>query len=182
MALAAMVYLLACMPVTVCASFFIDGMQGAARLRVEALCVRLEWDWTLRLTPKPAARARYGRKERKRGGKGGADALRAALSLWRRDPGARGEVAVRLGLPGARETALAVGGARAALLALLSPLGARGRVHWLVEPDFFSPGLLACGRCIFAVTPGDISIAAIKAAASKLRKEGATWHSIPSRA
>ena len=177
-------YLLLGTPVTVRACFGLSGAGGAAQASIGALGLSAQIDALLRFNGKKLRFVpRYG-AQRKRGRKKSAghlwrEALRAAIrgtNLVHLD------VRMRLGLGEAHATAQAAGAVRALLLALLASRDEPFSGGVIVAPDFSGPGLLLTARCIFSFTPGDIMFAALGAATKKLRNEGFTWLSIPSRA
>jgi len=72
------------------------------------------------------------------------------------------DVSMRIGLDEAWSTALAAGGARAAVFSALSILPAARNAAVCVIPDFFAPCFSVRLRCIFSVTIGDIVLRAAK--------------------
>ena len=184
MGLILLAYLLMGTPVTVRVSLGVSGAGGAAQASIGALGVLAQIDALLRLEGKKLRFVpRYG-PQKKRGKNKSAghlwrEVLRAALRAARL---VRFDVRMRLGLGEAHATAMAAGAVRAFLSSLLASRDEPLSGELVVAPDFAAPGFLLTARCIFSFTPGDIMIAALGVAAKKMRKEGFTWLSIPSRA
>lgn len=184
-AMIVLAYLLLGVPVTVRASIGISNLEGAAQVSLGALGVALQRDAMLRWGPgiRPGLRARYENSPKRKTG-GGMDMARLlhlARTALRAARVQRFQIGVRLGLLEAQQTAVAAGAVRALLSSVLAASREVQTCEVAVVPDFASPGLLLTARCIFSFTPGDIMFAALGAAVSKLRKEGFTWHSIPSK-
>ena len=178
-------YLLLGVPVTVRASAGLSNLEGAAQVSLSALGACLQRDAVLRWGPGPRPRlcARYARSPKSGAGAGPDAALvwRILHAALRASRVRHLRVGVRLGLLEAQQTAVAAGAVRALLTSVLAASREVQGCEVAVVPDFAAPGLLLSARCIFSFTPGDIMFAALGAAASKLRKEGFTWHSIPSK-
>lgn len=159
-------YLLLSLPVTGSAQAFASEHGGTAviDLRAAGMCLRLEIKMT------------FGKKRKGRARGILTKALLRALILRRL------YVNIRVGLGDAWQTALAAGGAKAAVFSLLGALPAPRDTQVIVTPDFVSSGLSVQLRCIFSACAGDIMLAAASAAIKKRRNEGLRWSSIPSRA
>ena len=184
MGLIVLVYLLLGTPLTVRASLGVSGAGGVAQASVGTLGVLAQIDARLCLCERKLRFIpRYGTQKRQRRGKSAGhiwrEVLRAAL---RSSEVIHIDVRARLGLGEADATAVAAGAVRALLTSLLASRDEPLEGALVVVPDFSAPGLLLTARCIFSFTPGDIMIAALSAATKKMRKEGFTWLSIPSRA
>ena len=182
-AMIVLAYLLLGVPITVRVSLGVSNLEGALQVSLGALGIALQRDALLRWEPRPKLCDRYEQPQKKKA-HGGLDTpqvlhlARTALHAARFE---RFQVAVRLGLLEAHQTAVAAGAVRALLTSVLAAAREVHSCEVTVAPDFASPGLLLTARCIFSFTPGDIMFAALGAAVSKLRKEGFTWHSIPSK-
>jgi len=91
------------------------------------------------------------------------------------------DITLRMGLGEACGTAVAAGGARAAVLSVLSVLPVPRDTMVRVIPDFFSPCFCLHMRCIFALSAGDIILktagSVIKRAAEKRFGYAAASHS-----
>ena len=184
MGLILLVYLLLGTPLTVRASIGVSGAGGVAQASIGALGMLAQIDARLCLKGKRLQlEPRYGTQKKRRRGKSAGhiwrEALRAALRSSER---IHVDVRARLGLGEADATAMAAGAVRALLASLLASRDEPLEGALIIVPDFSAPGLLLTARCIFSFTPGDIMIAALQTAAKKVRKEGFTWRSIPSRA
>ena len=177
-------YLLLGTPLTVRASLGVSESGGAAQASIGALGVLAQLDARLVLADgKLRLMPRYGRRKKRGRAKSAGRVWREVLRMaMKASDGVRLDVRVRLGLGEAHATAMAAGAVRASASALLASMGVPLWGEMRVAPDFAAPGFLLSARCIFSFTPGDIMVAALGAAGKKLRKEGFTWLSIPSRA
>ena len=92
------------------------------------------------------------------------------------------EVDSRVSTGDAMQTALAAGSVRAAILGALAAVQGAQEMRVRVVPDYGACGFELRLRCIFSFCPGDIMLAAAKAAVRKKRKEGASWSAIPLKA
>ena len=169
MLLAALVYWFLAMRIRIRAGVYLCGIAGSYFVQAGAWGVFLRADGEILCgadSLKPVLHRRYtaGKAARKRS---------AALPKWLRRLLRAGtaeyfSVYARIGLGDACTTAMAAGSVRAAGTALLACAGLPCMLR--VEPDYRSACFCLTAEGIFAVCPGDIVFAAIKAAAERRRK------------
>ncbi len=194
----AMFYLLLCCPITLCAHVGMDGLNGNVSLEAGYPVIGLRLDGILRWDAKalrlrllrryaqPGAAKKHEREKQTPAGqmKKKPGRLRRAKAMFRAVL-ASGTLHVcdtqmRMGLADADKTALLAGGCRAGLSAALFALGVPGRVQ--VIPAFGSVCFVLDARCIFSASPGNMMMAAAKAAWNMRWREGFTWKNTPSKA
>ena len=169
-------YLLLAMNVTVRAGGAISGRHGSFFAEVGAAGLMLRIDGTLDL--KRRMMRLYGGREIRLNIR-----RRRNPSILRLVRAGRFESAfmhVRIGCNDAAQTAVAAGALRSAALSVSAVLGASTVVH--IEPDYGAACFFAAGQGIYSFQPGDIILAAAKAAWNRKRREGFTWKSIPLKA
>ena len=186
-ALAAIVYLLLCVRLSVRLEASVGSGEGSVSLSVGACGVYLRYDAVLacadrglplRVVPRYQQTEKSAHPARRRMRRLLRPYLRIVLRGGRFE---RIAAHVRLGLGDAGETAVGCGAAHALLCALFSPLGAGPACDLHVVPDFSGQCFCAYLQGIFSCQPGDIMLAALKDVLNK-RKEGLKWKSIPLRA
>lgn len=176
MPLLMIVYLLLAMNIKVYAGGALSGWQGSFFAEVGAAGLTLRIDGTIDLNQR-ILRIRKGREIRLAGRRKRKPALLRFIragrfeAVW---------IQMRLGLPDAAQTAVAAGAVRSSVLSAAAVLGVPVRVF--VEPDYHACLLLAAGQGIYSFRPGDIILAAIKAALNRKKREGFAWKNIPLKA
>ena len=168
--LSGLFYLFLCMPVSADLALKSRGMHAQIRLYLRAwgLSVRINRPVGHGLDRKRAGeRAKRVHAKRKM--------IRAALRCAR---WGQTDVAIRIGMGDAAQTAVLAGGLRAGAQALSAAAGRRFPLLVRIEPDFSRVCLSVEARCIFSFVPGDIMLAVILAAVRKNAGGEFRWKSI----
>ena len=185
-----LLYLLLCCPIVIRIMVGINGSEGGVRADISYLgvcmCYHQELSWKDALAYVKSLLFERRQNWKKRGEDPGRRIKtgRSQQMLFRLHAAGRFEqldLKARVGLADAAQTAVAVGACRAVFSSILSALTG-GKRCVCVAADFERPCFCLDMRCIFSVSPGDMMLAAARAALIKKRREGSGWKSIPLRA
>lgn len=170
----ALIYLVLAVHLTADLSLEIGERRKGMRVTLRA------WGMSLTLD-RPITLPRQGLPSREK-----ADRLRAVWPMLKAGLRAvrwgHADARMRIGLHEASLTAVVSGALLSGASALRMAAGDRFPCSVWVEPDFQSPVFHLQARCIFSAVPGDIILAAAKAAVKKTQREGFKWLSIPLKA